>query len=97
MIEHTMTPQEVQAWLEGLGKKVPPKRRHIQKAMTIKHERKVLAPVAKSCGHHWLIDTPTGPTSMGKCKLCGERKEFRNYDQYDDLPKRWARGYGGRE
>jgi len=30
------------------------------------------------CRHHWLIESPQGPTSMGICKLCGEQKEFRN-------------------
>ena len=30
------------------------------------------------CRHHWLIESPHGPTSMGICKLCGEQKEFRN-------------------
>ena len=23
------------------------------------------------CQHHWIIDTPNGPTSQGKCKKCG--------------------------
>jgi hypothetical protein len=30
------------------------------------------------CRHHWLIESPHGPTSLGVCKLCGARKEFRN-------------------
>jgi hypothetical protein len=30
------------------------------------------------CKHHWLIESPNGPTSQGTCKLCGERAEFRN-------------------
>ena len=30
------------------------------------------------CRHHWLIESPEGPTSMGVCKLCGIQKEFRN-------------------
>ncbi len=30
------------------------------------------------CRHHWLIESPQGPISMGICKLCGARKEFRN-------------------
>jgi hypothetical protein len=30
------------------------------------------------CRHHWLIESPRGPTSMGICKLCGAQKEFRN-------------------
>ena len=30
------------------------------------------------CMHHWVIDSPNGPTSVGVCKVCGERSEFRN-------------------
>ena len=30
------------------------------------------------CMHHWLIESPNGPTSEGVCKLCGQRSEFRN-------------------
>lgn len=29
-----------------------------------------------SCIHHWLIDTPDGPTTHAQCKLCGAKKEF---------------------
>ncbi len=31
------------------------------------------------CVHYWIIDVPSGPVSTGKCRLCGESKEFRNY------------------
>ena len=27
---------------------------------------------------HWVIDPPNGPVSSGKCKKCGETKEFKN-------------------
>jgi hypothetical protein len=30
------------------------------------------------CAHHWMIDSPNGPTSEGVCKLCGVHGEFRN-------------------
>jgi len=33
---------------------------------------------APTCQHHWLIETPCGATSMGRCKRCGEEREFRN-------------------
>lgn len=32
------------------------------------------------CDHHWVIETPNGPTANGVCKYCGEIKEFYNYD-----------------
>ena len=30
------------------------------------------------CRHHWVIDTPNGAVSSGRCKRCGVDKEFRN-------------------
>jgi len=27
---------------------------------------------------HWMIDLAEGPTSLGVCKNCGDRKEFKN-------------------
>ncbi|HXH20391.1 MAG TPA: hypothetical protein VNN10_00045 [Dehalococcoidia bacterium] len=32
----------------------------------------------QACQHHWLIETPDGPTSEGRCKRCGEKKSFLN-------------------
>ncbi len=32
----------------------------------------------KPCVHYWLIDSSCGPTSFGRCKHCGEVKEFFN-------------------
>jgi hypothetical protein len=32
----------------------------------------------RPCRHHWLIESPQGPTSMGICKLCGAQREFSN-------------------
>ena len=31
-----------------------------------------------TCAHHWVIETPAGPLSHGRCKLCGQDREFRN-------------------
>ncbi len=33
---------------------------------------------ADSCKHYWLIEPPTGPTSDGVCRLCGEKRAFDN-------------------
>ena len=30
------------------------------------------------CKHFWVIESPSGPTSDGVCKNCGEAREFRN-------------------
>ena len=32
----------------------------------------------EDCRHHWVIATPDGPTSEGRCKRCGMRKSFLN-------------------
>jgi hypothetical protein len=34
------------------------------------------------CVHHWVIDPPSGAVSEGRCKACGEKKEFRNSFEY---------------
>ena len=31
------------------------------------------------CVHYWIIDLPSGPISKGKCRMCGETREFKNY------------------
>ena len=34
--------------------------------------------VESDCSHHWVIESPNGPTSVGRCRGCGERREFKN-------------------
>ena len=29
-------------------------------------------------GHHWIIGSPAGKTSAGKCRRCGEERNFSN-------------------
>lgn len=31
------------------------------------------------CEHYWVIGQPSGPSSNGICKECGEEREFLNY------------------
>ena len=33
---------------------------------------------SNECQHHWVIDSPNGPVSVGVCKNCGKHGEFRN-------------------
>ena len=33
----------------------------------------------RACVHHWEIDRATDLKSNGKCKLCGETREFDNF------------------
>jgi hypothetical protein len=51
------------------------------------------------CVHHWVIDPPNGAVSEGRCKSCGEKKEFRNSFEYSSWygnkspsPKAGAKG-----
>ncbi|HEY5475336.1 MAG TPA: hypothetical protein VIK11_01360 [Tepidiformaceae bacterium] len=30
------------------------------------------------CQHHWVIETPNGSVSNGRCKRCGVLRDFRN-------------------
>lgn len=38
--------------------------------------------------HHWIIDTPDGPTSPGTCIECGESRTFRNWGT-GNAPEGW--------
>ncbi|HEU4759630.1 MAG TPA: hypothetical protein VFT91_06570 [Dehalococcoidia bacterium] len=38
----------------------------------------VSAPEAPTCRHHWMIESPDGPTSRGRCKVCGAERDFMN-------------------
>lgn len=35
----------------------------------------------KLCQHHFLIESPNGPACRGRCKFCGEEREFRNSNE----------------
>lgn len=50
---------------------------------------------AKVCAHHWLIETPSGPTSTGRCKVCGVSRVFVN----GETEKQWVypQAWPGRE
>ena len=39
-----------------------------------------------ACVHHWEIDRAVDVTSKGRCKLCGETRDFDNFLTL----KRWA-------
>ncbi len=30
------------------------------------------------CKHHWVIESPRGPVSVGTCKNCSQEREFWN-------------------
>ena len=36
-------------------------------------------PEAPNCPHQWIIDSPSGPTSLGICSICKEERQFQNY------------------
>ena len=33
----------------------------------------------ETCVHHWILQTPNGPTSEGTCKRCHQVRSFLNY------------------
>jgi hypothetical protein len=45
------------------------------RVQTIGLEEEVEQP---QCKHHWVIAPPAGPTSLGRCKRCGDERYFIN-------------------
>ena len=41
-------------------------------------EQEIVELEVPTCRHHWVIETPHGATSLGRCKVCSEVREFRN-------------------
>jgi hypothetical protein len=42
----------------------------------------------QKCHHYWVIDVANGPSSLGKCKHCGEKREFLNaFPSFNPLRK----------
>ena len=41
------------------------------------------------CEHHWLIEPPSGPTSNGTCRICGEERAFENY-HFATTARQWG-------
>ena len=37
--------------------------------------------VAVGCRHYWIIEPAAGPTSDGRCQICGRTKTFNNFVQ----------------
>jgi hypothetical protein len=35
-------------------------------------------PQERVCHHYWVIEVANGPTSLGRCKHCGETRDFFN-------------------
>jgi len=46
---------------------------------SVKEQKRPEAPAeVGACRHHWIIEAPRGALSAGRCKLCGEERQFRN-------------------
>lgn len=51
-------------------------------------EKNTKKPEKEQCHHFWVIEIANGPSSVGICKHCGERKEFLNsFPAYNPLKK----------
>jgi hypothetical protein len=45
-------------------------------------------PAGDGCNHYWVIEVANGPKSSGKCKFCGEVREFFNgFPDFNPLKK----------
>jgi hypothetical protein len=46
-------------------------------------------PQEQVCHHYWVIEVANGPKSLGKCKHCGEKKEFFNaFPDFNPMKRR---------
>jgi hypothetical protein len=46
---------------------------------SVKERKRAAAPTeVADCRHHWIIEAPRGALSTGRCKLCGQERQFRN-------------------
>lgn len=43
-----------------------------------------------ACVHYWLLPSPNGAETIGKCQNCGEEKAFSNYMDYG-IESPWKR------
>jgi hypothetical protein len=51
----------------------------MRKSVKEKELVKEVAPkIEGKCHHFWVIDVANGPSSLGKCRVCGEKREFLN-------------------
>ena len=71
------------------------------KGTIIRERPRAEAPAeAPTCRHHWLIESPRGAMSNGRCKICGEERQFRNstadYIWEDDSSSGYGRWQGVR-
>ena len=47
-----------------------------------------------TCTHFWKIKLPNGPTSPGRCKRCGERRDFKNAEEeWEPAPQRSVKAH----
>jgi hypothetical protein len=58
---------------------------------------KRLSRVKRECIHYWVIETPQGPTSMGRCKYCGATSEFKNYVPFPSWENKTSRTVSQKE
>ena len=40
------------------------------------------APTTEEHAHHWILDEPNGPVSLGICKVCHATQEFKNFSEF---------------
>lgn len=73
------------------------------KSAVKERSREAAAPAAVetgTCRHHWIIESPRGALSNGRCKVCGEERQFRNsasdYIWDDDSSSGYGRWGGSR-
>jgi len=71
--------KNVTNYVKGCNERAPSSVIHVEEVKDVseaaveEREAKVLP-----CRHHWVIETPSGSLSLGRCRRCGAVREFRN-------------------
>jgi len=87
-----MTPDEEARWVAaataGTLNRPSPRTQAAHAEKLAEHRRRVNKrtlprapkPNREGCVHHWLLGTPTGPVTQGRCKKCGEEREYPSWE-----------------
>ena len=69
-------PEELKS---GYGRsQLPPRTSSTETEVPIEDNLEADGEEKPTCQHHWIIESPHGPISLGECINCGEKREFRN-------------------
>ena len=62
---------------------------HVRRLQTRRYKQTFAKPLTPTDhAHHWRIDPPAGPLSIGRCRTCGAERAFSNV-HLEDAAQSW--------